>query len=218
MEPPANDAVAGLERGLRSRPSPVPSRNPPGSAGWARLVSAVGQLGIVWGRGTAVWSRVVVATVGVRTAPALGRTIVTAVANRGAGAIVVAAESGALVTIGVGRVQLRRLFLQTLGLGSLPFGLGDAGLSVLLSLSSAKLRFGTFAASGRLPLLRGRLGRLGLSGEPLRFLAVITGLYPLALIRLAPESREKHNQRNDDQQNHHHDYDDNDWIHSNPLS
>ena len=140
-----------------------------------------------------------------------------AVANRGASAIVVAAESGAVVTIGVVRVKLRRLFLETLGLGSLPFGLGDARLSVLLGFSSAKLRFGTFAASGRLPLVRGRLGRLGLSGEPLRFLAVITGLYPLALIRLAPESREEHNQRND-QQNHHHDYYDNDWIHSNPLS
>ena len=84
-----------------------------------------------------------------------------AVAKRGAGAIVVAAESGAIVTIGVIRVQLRRLFLETLGLGSLPFGLGQARFSVLLGFSSAKLRFGTFAASSRLPLVRGSLGRLG---------------------------------------------------------
>ena len=177
----------------------------------------VGQPGIIWGRGTALWSRVVVAPVGVRAALAVGRTIVMAVANRGAGAIVVAAESGVVVTIGVVRVQLRRLFLEALGLGSLPFGLGDAGLGIPLRLSSSKLCFGTFAPGGRFPLIGGSLGRLGLSGEPLRFLAVITGLYPLALTRLAPQSREEHNQHND-QQNHHHDYDDNDWIHSNPLS
>lgn len=138
-----------------------------------------------------------------------------AVAKRCAGAIVVAAES--VVTIGVVRVQLRRLFLETLGLGSLPFGLGHARFSVLLGFSSAKLRFRTFAASSRLPLVRGSLGRLGLSGEPLRFLAVIAGLHLLALIRLTPQSREEHNQRNHDQQNHHNDYHDDDWIHSNPL-
>ena len=140
-----------------------------------------------------------------------------AVAKRCAGAIVVAAKSGVVVTIGVVRVQLRRLFLETLGLGSLPFGVGHAGLSVLLGFSSAKLRFSAFAASGRLRLVRGSLSRLGLSGEPLRFLAVITGLYLLALIRLAPQSREEHNERNDDQQNHHNDYHDDDCIHSNPL-
>ena len=90
-------------------------------------------------------------------------------------------------------------------------------MSVPLGFSSAKLRLGTLAASGRLPLVCGSLGRLGLSGEPLRFLAVICCLYLLALIRLAPQSREEHNQRNDDQQNDHNDYHDDDWIHSNPL-
>ena len=148
---------------------------------------------------------------------AVGRTIVVAVATRCAGAIVVAAESTAVVTIGVGRVQLRRLFLETLRLGSLPFGLGHTRLSVPLGFSSAKLRFGTFAASGRLPLVCCSLGRLGLSGEPLRFLAVILCLYLLAFIRPAPQSREEHNQRNDDEQNHHNDDHDDDWIHSNPL-
>ena len=74
-----------------------------------------------------------------------------AVANRCPGAIVVAAESAAVVTIGVVRVQLRRLVLETLRLGSLPFGLGHTRLSIPLSFSSAKLRFGTFAAGGRLP-------------------------------------------------------------------
>jgi hypothetical protein len=131
--------------------------------------------------------------------------------------MVVAAESGAVVTIGVVRVQLRRFFLETLGLGSLPFSLGDARLSVLLGFPGAKLRFGTFAASGRLPLVCGSLGGLGLSGEPPRFLAVIAGLYLLALVRLTPLSREDHNQCHDDQQNHHNDDHDNDWIHSNPL-
>jgi hypothetical protein len=140
-----------------------------------------------------------------------------AVAKRCAGAIVVAAASGVVVTIGVVRVQLRRLVLETLGLGSLAFGVGRAGFSLPLGFCSVKLRFGTFAASCRRTLVRASLGRLGLSGEPLRFLTVVTGSYLLALIRFAPQSREEHNQRNDDQQNHHNDYHDDDRIHSNPL-
>jgi hypothetical protein len=140
--------------------------------------------------------------------------VVMADTNCGADGTVVA-EIGA--AIGVVRVQLRRLLLQTPGLGALPFRLRQARFSVPLGLTRSKLRLGTFTAGGRLPLLRGSLSRRGLSGEPFRFPTVSIGLHLPALIRLPPRSREEHQQSNDDQHKHHNDDHDDDWIHHNPL-
>jgi hypothetical protein len=198
------------------RPSagPVPASATAGSADGPGLVSTVRRPGIVWGSGTTVWSRVVVATVHVRAVLAVDRMVVMADTNCGADGTVVA-EIGA--AIGVVRVQLRRLLLQTPGLGALPFRLRQARFSVPLGLTRSKLRLGTFTAGGRLPLLRGSLSRRGLSGEPFRFPTVSIGLHLPALIRLPPRSREEHQQSNDDQHKHHNDDHDDDWIHHNPL-
>jgi hypothetical protein len=119
--------------------------------------------------------------------------IIMSDASRCASCIVVTTGSGAVVTVSVLRVQFRSLRLEALGLGSLSLGFRHPRFSIPLSFCSSNFCLGPFTASGRLPLVRGGLVGLGLSGEPLRFSAVSIGLNLFALVRLASQSREEHN-------------------------
>jgi hypothetical protein len=166
----ATSATSPRSSGARGQASVSPSATGRGYvsrdrlgiiAGSARLISTVRRPWILSNRRiVASWGRIVVAAISVRAVLAVCRAIVV---RRRASAVVVSTESGIVVGIRGVRIQLRRLLLKPLGLGTLAFGLRHAGLRFPLGLRGAKLRVGTFPASCRSFLVRCSLGRFGLS-------------------------------------------------------